>query len=119
MNETFVERLQASMTKTPVPVRPPELPTVGMGATIQWWSDRTACTVIRVSKTGSRITIQADKWERIDNNGMSDVQQYVFTPDPDGQTFTVTRTKRNRYQLAGGAAQVYFGYRSKYYDFTF
>jgi len=34
-------------------------PAIGMGATIYMWSDRHAATVVAISKSGKRITLNA------------------------------------------------------------
>lgn len=99
-----------------------ETPRVGDGATICYWSDRSPATVIAVSKTGHKVTIQLDNYTRIDNNGMSDCQDYEYTPNPEGATYTVTRRRTRgvvRYCIAGGNTAVVFGHRRRYHDFSF
>ena len=94
-------------------------PEIGMGATIQHWSDRTACTVIRVYYNGKRVLLQKDLAKRIDANGMSESQQYDYTPDSNGSTYLATLRKDGRYRLKGGTSPVSFGFRNEYYDFSF
>lgn len=53
-------------------------PEVGKGATILHWTDREAWEVIKVSKSGKEVTIQKYDAERIDKNGMSEVQDYKY-----------------------------------------
>ncbi len=57
---------------------------VGMGATIIHYSDRTPCTVIRVSETGKTCWIQEDTYTRADTNGMSESQTYTYAANPAG-----------------------------------
>lgn len=95
------------------------VPKVGDGATIQMYSDRHACTVVQVSKSGHRVIIQQDHARRTDQNGMSEVQEYDFAEDKEGKLWTCTRKDDGRYQIAGGnTGMVYFGYRSEYRDFS-
>ena len=53
-------------------------PEVGKGATILLWSDRRAYEVMSVSENKDRIVIQQYLPERIDNNGISEDQEYRF-----------------------------------------
>lgn len=53
-------------------------PEVGKGATMLSWTDRTAYEVIEVSKDYKRVIIQQYQPERIDNNGMSESQEYKY-----------------------------------------
>lgn len=93
--------------------------TVGMGATILEWSDRVACTVIAVNKSGTRITIQEDTAIRTDNNGMSDAQSYRYEANPNGPKHTASKRKDGRWRLAGGRTVVMVGDRRHYHDFSF
>lgn len=54
------------------------LPEVGKGATLLFHTDRYAYEVMEVSKDGKRVLIQEYDAERIDNNGMSESQQYKY-----------------------------------------
>jgi hypothetical protein len=62
------------------------IPVVGMAATMTSYSDRHAGTVIEVIGKGSAIIVKVrqDNAKRIDNNGMSDSQEYEYSPNPDG-----------------------------------
>lgn len=75
------------------------LPKIGDGATTLRWSDRKAHTVIEVSET--RIVLQQDTATRTDNYGMSDVQHYEYTADPNGPT-TVFELKISRKRATKG-----------------
>ncbi len=67
-----------------------DLPTVGMGATIHVGSDSYPATVIQVTRNGKRLVIQEDIAIRIDNNGMSESQEYTYEPNPHGDIHIVT-----------------------------
>ncbi len=93
------------------------LPVVGMGATVYWYSDRTACTVIKVSKGGNKITLQEDRSERIDKNGMSDQQEYTYHNNPEGRTFECYRRDDGTYGSSG--KRIVLGIRRTYHDYSF
>ncbi len=90
-------------------------PKVGMGATILMYSDRHAATIVKVTKT--QVHVQRDIAKRIDKNGMSESQEYVFTSDPDAHVEIFRKTKRG-YRAAGGGAALRIGDRDEYYDVT-
>jgi hypothetical protein len=96
-----------------------QTPEVGMGCTIFGWTDRNAATVIEVSRTGHKITVQYDTQTRTDTNGMSDAQAYEFTPNPQGRTETFTRRQNGDYRVVGGTTRCLVGVRDAYYDFGF
>ena len=56
---------------------------VGDGVTICYYTDREAGTIIK--RTKNTITYQQDKAIRIDDNGMSDCQEYRYERDPNGK----------------------------------
>lgn len=91
-------------------------PEVGMGATELCWSDRHAYTVIEVSTSGKTIKVQADRAIRVDNNGMSESQEYKFERDPNGAVYTLRRTKKG---WSSKGIRFALGYRSEYHDFSF
>ena len=96
-------------------------PQVGDGATILMWSDRHAATIVEISrfKTGKRagqisaITVQEDKATRIDNWGMSDMQDYTYEADPTGSKKTFKVDARGQFK------GLLVGTRKHYYDFSF
>lgn len=92
---------------------------IGMGATIQFHSDRIACTVIDISPSGHQITLQEDQATRTDNNGFSESQSYTFNRNKEGQVYLATLRKDGRYRLSGAKETVTLGIRDKYYDFSF
>jgi hypothetical protein len=107
-------------------------PTVGMGATILHWSDRDPATIVKVENLGKAIllTVQVDKYERTDGNGMSECQSYKFSPNPEGALYTFKQAKNGRWQqvslnpetgrwnVAKGLG-LRIGERDRYYDFSF
>lgn len=94
---------------------------VGMGCTVCAWSDRYACTIIEVSKSGRTIVCQRDKATRTDNWGMSDCQEYSYERDPNGLTFTMWFNKHGRWVEKGcpDGYKCYLGSRDEYYDYSF
>lgn len=103
-------------------------PEVGMGATILMWTDRNPATIIAVE--GNRITVQEDNAERADSNGMSEAQEYTYTPNPNGCTSTFRMNKRGMWEqivkneetgrwnkCSGRGLRI--GEREKYYDYSF
>lgn len=94
-------------------------PEVGDGATIVHWTDRTAATVVEVSRTGHRIVVQADKAIRTDSYGMSDAQSYRYERDENGALTAATRRKDGSYRVTGGSSRVLIGKRDAYHDYSF
>lgn len=94
------------------------VPQVGMGATILCWTDRHACTIIEVNKTGKTIIVQEDRATRIDGNGMSDAQSYEYARDESGTTYTFRKFKRGWKEVGGGKGLL-IGHRRHYHDFSF
>lgn len=104
-------------------------PVVGMGATILMWSDREPATIIEVNQKKRYIVVQEDHAERIDNNGMSEAQQYVYSPNPDGCKRIYRKMKDGRWRehyinvvtkrLIKGGGYLSIGERQKFYDYSF
>lgn len=100
---------------------------VGEGATIKWYSDRTACTIIEVGK--NYIKVQQDKATRIDNNGMSDAQEYVYERDNKAPIYTFKKCRKSKYdendlytdngKRNDYGSKLIIGIRREYYDYTF
>ena len=100
----------ASTSKQPIP-------TVGMGCTILMWSDRHAATVVEI-KSARRIVIQQDNAERTDKNGMSESQEYTYTPNTNAAKRVFFLNKRGRWVEQGGGNGLLLGQRIEFYDFT-
>ena len=96
-------------------------PEVGMGATIFLWSDRHACTIIDVKP--KRIVVQRDESIRIDKNGMSEIQEYEYKPDPSGYISEFSLRKNGTWVQVGHSykdgTKLGIGFRREYYDYTF
>lgn len=102
---------------------PTLVPEVGMGATILMWTDRHAATVTHVSSSKKTIQVTTDKARRTDGNGMSEVQSWEYTPDPDGVVHTYTLRQNGRWVLRGEdmfkGRGLLLGGRDEYHDFSF
>ena len=97
-------------------------PDVGMVATMLSWTDRTAATIIEVSKSGKKIKIQEDKSTRTDSNGMSDAQAYSYETNPNGSTREYSLRKNGRWVRVGQpqtGSSLLVGHREEYYDYSF
>jgi len=106
-------------------------PFVGMPATILFFSDREPATVIEIFelRKAKHVVLQADDYKRVDNNGLSESQEYVYTANPNGSKYTF-RMARNglwknvflnaegKYERCGETG-LYLGKRERYYDFSF
>lgn len=105
-------------TETLVPV-----PQVGDGATVYYWSDSHAGTVVSVSASGKQIVVQRDTAIRTDNNGQSGSQSYDYERDPQGVLQTFSLRKNGRWIEKGCDLQnglmCSIGNRHEYYDFSF
>lgn len=96
------------------------IPKVGMGATEVHYSDREPMTIIEV--TGKTVTVQRDDAKRIDSNGMSDQQDYEYTPNPNGIVRKYSLRKNGEYVLVGDkqdGMRIVIGSRRKYHDYSF
>ena len=89
---------------------------VGDGATLVSWTDRTPATVVEVISP-RKIVVQIDESHRIDENGMSDSQKYRFEPNPFGAKYTAVLRKTG-WKVVNGP-NVIVGHRDKYYDYSF
>jgi hypothetical protein len=95
-------------------------PNVGDGVTVFWYTDRSAGTITRVSKSGKRFWFREDNAKRTDKLGMTDSgQTYEFTPNPDAVEEEVRMTKKG-WRIGGlRGRKVAVGVRSHYHDFSF
>lgn len=106
------------------------IPQVGEGATILCWTDRHGATVVEVLKGGKYIAVVEDDCRRIDKNGMSENQEYEYTPRLDGVKKWYKREKDGRWsevrfneatgrfkKTGGGGLCV--GVRDTYHDYSF
>lgn len=119
-----INHLYGRMTKD-APV-----PEVGMGATILSWTDRYAGTVVDVTNNGKMVVVQEDSAVRVDGNGMSEMQEYEYSADPEGRVYVFRMDKNggwNEARLNGKTGRwnkvdgygLILGFRRKYRDFSF
>jgi len=111
---SLVNHLHSRMTKGE-----PE-PVVGMGVTMLSYCDRSPGTIIAVDAKG--FTVQADLYKRTDSNGISESQEYEYTPDPKGATYRYARvsrgTDKGKWQLGGkkNGGSIRLGHRERYWN---
>ena len=105
-------------------------PYVGMPATLLSWTDRNPATVIEVNMTKRYIVVQDDDYQRIDSNGLSESQEYEYTPNPNGHTRIFRKDKKGQWVqhyvnpetkrlVQSRGCGLRLGAREKYYDFSF
>lgn len=100
-------------------------PKVGMGATIVMYSDRYAATIVTIARVSGidRVHVREDIVTRIDNNGMSECQDYAYAPNPNApvQVFTLRNTGRyvKMRQPTNGGTHLLIGVRDHYTDPSF
>jgi hypothetical protein len=101
-------------------------PAPGDGATVRYYTDQHAATVTRVSPSGKTVWVREDKATRVDGNGMSECQDYTYSPDPTAPERKFTLRSNGLYRKSGtrtgcvlyvGARRAY--YRRAYYDYSF
>lgn len=104
----------------------PLVPEVGMGATILYWSDRSAATIMKVSEDKKHVWISQDIATRTDKNGMSDDQSYTYetvNADKPETWIEYTLRKDGKYHAKGdrmrGSLSLLIGSRREYYDYSF
>ena len=112
------------------------IPEIGEGATILSWSDRNPATVVSIEKKRNDeviiVGVQSDSYLRVDDNGLSEMQEYVYSPNPNGCVYhyridttkpdakwvRVWKSETGRWnKLEYG--NIIFGIREKYHDFSF
>ena len=95
---------------------------IGMGATVLFYTDRAAATVVSISSSGKRVGIKYDKATRTDNNGMSDAQSYSYERG-DGPTIYFTKRKNGAFVREGDnmrtGQKVLIGLRDHYHDYSY
>jgi len=107
-----------------------EPPYVGMPATLLSWTDRSPATVVDVNMKGRCIVVQEDDYQRIDNNGLSESQEYEYARNPKASVYIFRKNKKgewvqhrfnpktNRLVQSRGYGLM-LGKREKYHDFSF
>jgi hypothetical protein len=119
---SLVNHMYSRMT-----INEPE-PTVGMGVTMLSWTDREAGTIVEVNMKKRYIAVTDDHAKRIDNNGMSESQEYEYTSDFNGHRNYYRKDRKGQWRrcfynenkrLVFGTGGLIIGRREKYHDFTF
>lgn len=101
---------------------------IGMGVTNTGYTDRFPGTIIAI--VNGIVTVQEDIAIRVDTNGMSESQSYLYVINPKGHLEYYRKGKDNRWQRVvrnpktGRWVKVsgwglYIGVREKYHDFSF
>jgi hypothetical protein len=98
------------------------VPCVGMGATILGYSDRHAATVVHVENS-KLIGVRQDTATRVDNNGMSENQEYVYEENLHASIQWFSLRKNGKWIREGeklkNGTVLLLGERDEYYDFSF
>jgi len=103
-------------------VTAPWTPKVGEGATLCYWTDRYAGTVIAVSKNGRTVAVQQDTAKALHTMMTDSGQQWEHERDPQEAVTVLTRRKNGRYIAKGatmnGTPRLMQG-RHHYFDYSF
>ena len=115
MTGSLINHLQGS-SKQPKPQ-------LDMGATILMWTDRLACTIIKINRTGTKLKVQLDNALRTDTNGMSDQQSYRYERNLFGSVHEFSLRKNGKWvevgQRSKGGTCLVIGHRDHYYDYSY
>ena len=89
---------------------------VGMGGTLNYWTDNKPVTIIAVSKSGRVVTVQKDRVVH-----SADGESQEFQLDPEGSILKFSRRKNGRWIEVGqsGGLSLSIGRRHYYYDRSF
>lgn len=68
---------------------------VGDGGTISIGTDRYACTVIDVTKSGKTVTVQHDNATVTSKDGIYGTQRYEYSPDENGSVYTFRLSRKD------------------------
>jgi hypothetical protein len=103
-------------------------PEVGMGVTMLGWTDRHAGTIVEVNNKKRYIAVTEDHAKRIDNNGISESQEYEYTPDFNGYRIYYRKDRKGEWRvchynenkrLVFGRGGLIVNHREKYHDYSF
>jgi dipeptidyl aminopeptidase/acylaminoacyl peptidase len=93
---------------------------VGDPCTLLLYSDSHAATVAWVSPSGKTIKVQRDRATRIDRNGQSEDQQYLYERDSDATIDTYRFSEKNGWvNRTLAATRCLVGTRREWRDPTF
>lgn len=98
-------------------------PQVGMGVTEFFYSDRHPYEIIEVIDS-RHIVVRALDYKRVDDNGMSDCQDYEYYSNPANHTKKLFLTKQGQWRERYGDRRLGcntfgIGFACKYYDYSF
>ena len=84
MSEVQLGKTTGSLVNALYALESVKVPNIGDGATILSWTDRHPATVIDIEEKGKYVyvTTQEDRARRVDNNGFSENQKYLYLPNP-------------------------------------
>jgi hypothetical protein len=132
MSEVQLGKTTGSLVNALYALESVKVPNIGDGATILSWTDRHPATVIDIEEKGRYVyvTTQDDNYHRVDKNGMSDAQTYLYSPNPEGairhwrinqrgETDRVSINPETGRWNKWGSGGIYFGRREKFHDFSF
>lgn len=104
-------------------------PAVGDGATICHYSDRIACTVVRISASGKTLWMREDS-STLDNWKPEIVpggfaghcvnnaeQRYIYQPNPDGRVHRASLRKDGKFRTTNGEPVI--PGRHHFHDYNF
>jgi hypothetical protein len=107
-------------------------PVVDMPATLLFYSDRHAATISKVETIRGKlyITVQEDNAVRIDKNGMSEIQEYEYSRNPNGREMMFRQAANGMWEGVRKNAEtgrfkktdvggLRIGTRESYHDFSF
>lgn len=109
-------------------------PRVGLGATINYWTDRQAATIISVSNNGKTVKVQEDKTtfneaesnlKRIPGGFVAHTygkQVWDCEPDPQGEIRDFSLRKNGKFVAVGepmNGTSLTIGVRSHFHDYNF
>ena len=99
------------------------LPRVGVGARHGLFAIDVLAGLERRDGDGRvEVVVQADDYRRTDKNGISEMQTYEYTPNPDACKITVTKRKDGFWRKVGdsnGGGRFSFKARNAYQDPSF
>lgn len=111
----------------------PDTANIGDGATVHYWSDSSAATIIDVKRNGKQIVLQFDRATRA--NSDDDVvhvggfaahrehpngQKWNLERDPDGEICEANWSeKRQRFCVGGAKGNPVSAGRRHFYDYNF
>lgn len=110
------------------------IPEVGMGATIHHYSDKEACTIVRITNAGKTIHVQKDIATinpnfkpAIDAGGFvghctnQDDQNYTYERNPEASIYVFSLRKNGKYVEAKSknGSKLTIGERKEFYDYNY